>query len=152
LNREEKLQNETICKDHIGRHRRARGSETADKSESAAVEAGTDSPSMDVDTAGSSKQLGRSRARLANYGKAMGFLKGLVIKRWKEAVQQQKEQRRQAEAATAAAAAAATEAREARERELAALQRALGEANENVDKLRRAAHHWKRQYERVREQ
>ena len=58
----------------------------------------------------------------------MGFLKGLVFKRWIGAVQQEKQQReqqRRAEAAAGAEAAAAAAAQAAREQELGALRREL---------------------------
>ena len=42
-----------------------------------------------------SKAKQRSQQRLASHGKAMGFLKGLVFKRWIGAVQQEKQQREQ---------------------------------------------------------
>ena len=75
-----------------------------------------------------SKAKHRSQQRLASHGKAMGFLKGLVFKRWIGAVQQEKQQReqqRRAEAAAGAEAAAAAAAQAARERELGALRREL---------------------------
>jgi hypothetical protein len=75
-----------------------------------------------------SKAKQRSQQRLASHGKAMGFLKGLVFKRWIGAVQQEKQQReqqRRAEAAAGAEAAAAAAAQAARERELGALRREL---------------------------
>jgi hypothetical protein len=75
-----------------------------------------------------SKARHRSQQRLASHGKAMGYLKGLVFKRWIGAVQQEKQQRekqRRAEAAASAEAAAAAAAQAARERELSALRREL---------------------------
>ena len=75
-----------------------------------------------------SKAKQRSQQRLASHGKAMGFLKGLVFKRWIGAVQQEKQQReqqRRAEAAAGAEAAAAAAAQAARERELDGVRKAL---------------------------
>ena len=75
-----------------------------------------------------SKARHRSQQRLASHGKAMGYLKGLVFKRWIGAVRQEKQQRekqRRAEAAASAEAAAAAAAQAARERELSALRREL---------------------------
>ena len=72
----------------------------------------------------------RSQQRLANFGKAMGHLKQLIFRRWKAAVQQEKQQRterEQAEAVTRAEAAAAAEAQQARVRRIGALERELAE-------------------------
>ena len=75
-----------------------------------------------------SKAKHRSQQRLASHGKAMGFLKGLVFKRWMEAMRQEKQRKQEqqrAEAAATAAAASAAAASAARERELVALRREL---------------------------
>jgi hypothetical protein len=119
---------ETACKDGTARQRRVSDVEKqVEPAEEPAETAGTNA-SMDVDQGGSSKHLGRSHARLVSYGKAMGFLKGLVFKRWMEATRQEKQEKQEqqrAEAAAAAAAASAAAANAARERELAALRREL---------------------------
>ena len=95
--------------------------------------ANTDNMAVDAGQE-TSKAKQRSQRRLASHGKALGFLKGLVFKRWIGAVQQEKQQReqqRRAEAAASAEAAAAAAAKAARrvlrERELGALRRDLEE-------------------------
>jgi type II secretory pathway pseudopilin PulG len=119
---------ETACKRGTAQQHRVFDTEKQVGPTVGPAEAAGNSGDMDVDQAWSSKQLGRSRARLASYGKAMGFLKGLVFKRWIEAVKQQKQQRQQqqqAEAAAAAQAAADAAEKAAREQELIALRREL---------------------------
>ena len=132
---------EAARKDGTVRQKRDRGApKSAEPAVESAETAGADA-SMVVDQAGSSKQLGRSRARLVGYGKAMGFLKSLVFKRWMEAVQQEKQQKQEqqrAEAAAAAEAATAAAAAAAREQELAALRRELTEARAALRSERRA--------------
>ena len=84
-----------------------------------------------------SKAKQRSQQRLASHGKAMAFVKSLIFKRWREAVQQEKQQREQqrrdeAAAAAAAEAAAAAQAAEerARRHELVKLKRQLADTRE----------------------
>ena len=103
-----------------------------------------------------------SKSRVVTYGKAMCFLKGLVLRRWKEAMalgRREREQQRQyaeTEAAAAAAAAATAanniSARIALEERVTALEAKLSESmrmceaeQEMSSKLRKAAAHWKEQ-------
>jgi len=112
-------------------------------SKASAEETPADDDEMAVD-GGNSSRVTRSQKRLANFGKAMCHVKQLVLKRWRAAVQQEKQQRmerEQAEAAARAKAAAATEAQRARvcalERELAEVRGALdAERSRRVEERR----------------
>ena len=88
-----------------------------------------------MDAESGTSQATRSQKRLDKYVKAMGFLKQLVIGRWKAAVQQEKQQREErekaeaAERATAAAAAEAQRALHAKVQELTRERGALRDAH-----------------------
>ena len=104
--------------------------QTGDVREKARKDSAEDVPADKMMVESGPSRAARSQQRLASFGKAMGHLKQLIIRRWKAAVQQEKQQRterEQAEAVTRAEAAAAAEAQQARVRRIGALERELAE-------------------------
>ena len=104
--------------------------QTGDVREQAREDSAEDVPADKMMVESGPSRAARSQQRLASFGKAMGHLKQLIFRRWKAAVQQEKQQRterEQAEAVTRAEAAAAAEAQQARVRRIGALERELAE-------------------------
>ena len=123
---------ENIARKDVVVSRSACASGTHTGSKKSTEETPADIDEMAVD-GGNSSRATRGQQRLASFGKAMGHLKQLVFKRWRAAVQQEKQQRmerEQAEAAARAKAAAAAEAQQARVR---ALERELAEVRGALD-------------------
>jgi predicted RNase H-like nuclease (RuvC/YqgF family) len=108
-----------------------------------------------MDAESGTSQATRSQKRLDKYVKAMGFLKQLVIGRWKAAVQQEKQQREErekAEAAERATAAAAAEAQRALHAKVQELTRERGALRDEMYEVRQARVARDRAIDRLRAQ